>query len=782
MPIICQENFNGGEVSIPIGSRLTLEKRSASLKQLKNGFVHIEGCVSNRAGTIFNAETKYADKKCRIIPFCFNEEQQYIIELGNKYARFITNYGQIVYPSTYGVTYEGAYSFIETVQNSEEKSVYKYQLGDDFVYSAKSETDLAVDDILYSDVELTEIYRSGVSTSLSKGKISAIDKENHTIGVDVDEDKKALRGQVVEVETPYAEKDLFRVKYSQNADTLTLTCRGYKEKELSRYSHYDWILSDIIVKPNIEAPKDLAGTWTGGKENPRTYEYVVTAVNSDYEESIRSNKCSVTGEYEASWGVNEYITLNWEAVAGATEYNIYRNVNGIFGYIGTSETNSFKDDKIEPDIKNSAPIFKNPFDEAGTSDCSTYFQQRKLFGGFEKYLNRFVATQVGTSKNFNITRPLSASDAITINLSEREMNSIKHLLGMDVLIVFTSSAVYKSISSDGTFSASDLPATTFQCNYGSCDVQPATCGRVVLFVQNGGQIVRDLGYTYVSDSYDSTNLIIFARHLFKNKKVVNITFCDEPFHNLYAVMSDGTMNVLTYEKEQKVLGWSQYLTKGKYEDVCKIKDNSRDVAYFVVQRTINGEVKRFIESEASREISGVIGSVFSDCSLIYDGKATSVLSGLEHLANELVSVLADGECYSLTVSNDGKIELPVEASNIVVGLPYEFILETLNIEGEGTKGLKKRIISSSVEIIDSREDFVSVGSNGYFYQNERSYESVNNSDLLFNETIDLYFDTDSTKTASVKIIQNKPLPLCISSLETSIVIEENLLDATSAQN
>ena len=187
MPIVVQESFNGGEVSTPIGSRLSLQKRESSLKKLTNGFVHVEGCVSNRAGTLLDGETKYANRKCRVIPFCFNDTQQYIIELGHKYARFYNNYGVI------------------------------------------------------------------------------------------------MNGDVpYEIVTPYKESDLFKIKYCQNADTVTFTCKGYPAKELSRYGNTDWRLTNIIVTPQISAPTNLTGTWTGESKNPRDYEYVVTAVNADY--------------------------------------------------------------------------------------------------------------------------------------------------------------------------------------------------------------------------------------------------------------------------------------------------------------------------------------------------------------------------------------------------------------------------------------------------------------------------------------------------------------------
>ena len=67
-------------------------------------------------------------------------------------------------------------------------------------------------------------------------------------------------------------------------------------------------------------------------------------------------------------------------MSGASEYNVYRSVNGIFGYIGTAEGTTFTDDNIEPDLSSSAPILKNPFADGQSPGCSCYFQQRKIYG------------------------------------------------------------------------------------------------------------------------------------------------------------------------------------------------------------------------------------------------------------------------------------------------------------------------------------------------------------------------------------------------------------------
>ncbi len=747
---ITQNSFAGGELSPMLYSRNDIQKYAIGLKILKNGFVHQEGAVSNRPGTVLVGEIKNSSEKVRLIPFSFNTEQTYVIEAGNKYFRFITNGGYIIYPDDYGLTYDGVYSV-----NSEEttEEIFAYNLGEKTIYT-KTEIDEGI--VCFLEKEFITEY----------GKVTGIDKQTMQLSIDKDEEKIAKRGQITEIETPYTTDELPFIKYSQNADVLTICHNNHPQIEVSRNSHYDWILKEINFKPKINPPQNLKASWKGSDQNPRTYSYLVTAVSDDDEESNRSEIISAEGRYESSWAVGEEMTITWDSVDNAAEYNIYKSVNGVFGYIGTSKETSFIDDKIEPDLSATAPIEKNPF-ENNYPAVVNYFQQRKVYGCLKNNPQKIVASQTGTSDNFNTSRPLVSTDSISLTIAEREVNEIRHIIALNDLVILTSGGEWKLNGADGSFSATSSLIATPQSFYGCSHVAPVVSGNMILFVQAGGSVLRDLGYTYVSDSYDGSELTIFANHLFKGKQIVDMAYAKEPYRLVWCCMSDGTLNVLTYNRQQEMSAWSRHETDGKFESVVCIREGNEDVAYFVINRNINGITKRYVERMATRIIDKSTDSVFLDCALKYEGAPIDELSGLEHLEGKNVYVNADGGIEQHLVEN-GRIKLSNKASVISVGLPYTFELETLNVEGENTHGLLKIINRISVKIENSREDFVIVGNDGSEYQNPRSLDSINDSSLLLSNNNDNTVSCFYTEEATIHIKQPYPLPLTVLSLSAEV--------------
>lgn len=83
-----QASFSGGEVSPSVQARIDSPAYSSWLKTARNFFVHPQGGASNRTGTVFMGQAKYADKPCRVIPFVLGENESYVLELGKNTCVF----------------------------------------------------------------------------------------------------------------------------------------------------------------------------------------------------------------------------------------------------------------------------------------------------------------------------------------------------------------------------------------------------------------------------------------------------------------------------------------------------------------------------------------------------------------------------------------------------------------------------------------------------------------------------------------------------------------------
>lgn len=90
-----QPSFAGGEVSPHVQARVDDAGYNTWLKTACNFYVHPQGGASNRQGTAFVRETKYADKAARLVPFVLGEEESYVLEFGHNYLRIHTSAGTI---------------------------------------------------------------------------------------------------------------------------------------------------------------------------------------------------------------------------------------------------------------------------------------------------------------------------------------------------------------------------------------------------------------------------------------------------------------------------------------------------------------------------------------------------------------------------------------------------------------------------------------------------------------------------------------------------------------
>lgn len=90
-----QSTFGKGEISPALWGRTDIQSYKTSLKTGRNINIIPQGGFRNRPGTAFSAMVGIGTSRVRLIPFIAATNQAYVIELGQNYARFYTNDGQV---------------------------------------------------------------------------------------------------------------------------------------------------------------------------------------------------------------------------------------------------------------------------------------------------------------------------------------------------------------------------------------------------------------------------------------------------------------------------------------------------------------------------------------------------------------------------------------------------------------------------------------------------------------------------------------------------------------
>lgn len=307
----------------------------------------------------------------------------------------------------------------------------------------------------------------------------------------------------------------------------------------------------------------------------------------------------------------------------------------------------FSDAGDTPDMSLAPPAQANLFSAPNSYPAAvTHYQQRTIYGGSNAEPEKVYASRTGSFKSFTRSTPLQDDDAVSFQLAGKEVNAVKHFLDLDLLIAFTSSEV-KVIRGDGEQGILRPDAINPKkiAKHGIGTLRPIEVADSAIYVQSRGNIVRDLK-PVAAESYEGTDLTVFAAHLFAGKTVVDWDYAEVPNSIIWAALSDGSLVSLTYLREHGIWAWTRHDTDGDVENVCTVPEGDEDRVYLVVKRTINGATKRYIERMASgfvrdvnvratpfstRRIGRYTDMIFMDSALTYNGwntgATTLTLSG-----------------------------------------------------------------------------------------------------------------------------------------------------------
>jgi len=352
----------------------------------------------------------------------------------------------------------------------------------------------------------------------------------------------------------------------------------------------------------------------------------------------------------------------------------------------------------------------------GWPNCATFYQDRLACGGSTEFPDFIAMSEQGLYESFspsNAQGTVLDENGFTARLNSRRSARLKWMVGGDRgLMMGTGGSEYVMTSAEGA----SKPLTPSSAKVedsgtrGSTDTDVLSFGAQVLFVQRFGRQLREFAFVYEADGYKAPSMNLLANHL-GISPFVEMAYASEPHSIVWVRRANGTIVGMTYNRDENVVGWHRHdISGGVVESIAVIpsSDQLQDTLWMVVRRTVNGQEKRYIErlTRFWDFDMTIEQSHFVDCALRYQGEATDVIFGAQHLeGREDIYGLADGIPIGPLTVTEGAIVLDREASDVIIGLGYEAECETSALENgaqDGTaQGKVKRMNGISVNVWES---------------------------------------------------------------------------------
>lgn len=528
-------------------------------------------------------------------------------------------------------------------------------------------------------------------------------------------------------------------------------------------------------------PFQSAGTYSGGtiQFGTKIYNiinpYAVQAIAADgVTTSALSASVSVLNNLDVPGSFN---TIAWSAVAGAQSYNVYKQLNGLYGFIGNTQALTFADNNIAPDMSITPGTPDAVLSGAGNYPSAVcYFQQRRCFGGTNNAPSNVWMSNTGTESMFSYSLPSLDTDRIAFQVAALKADILQHLMPMLQLILLTSESEY-AVSPGGANAVTPTSiAVNPQSYIGASTVQPTIINTTMVYAAARGGHVRELGYAWTVNGYMTGDLSLRAAHLFDGLTIVDQAYSKAPWPIVWFVSSNSSLLGFTYIPEEQLGAWHEHFTEGEFRSIACVAEGDEDVLYAVISRVVNGNPVNYIERMASRVIDPADSSTWffvdSGISQFFDTPVSTV-TGLTWLEGETVAVFADGGLQSQKVVSGGAITLDHAAQNVTVGIPYESTLQTLpaamQLDGYG-QGRMKNINKAWVKVYQSSGILVGPDLDNLKEIAQRTTEPYGSGPSL--QSAELFILTTPSWQANGQtfIRQANPLPLNVVGLTLEVAI------------
>jgi hypothetical protein len=445
-------------------------------------------------------------------------------------------------------------------------------------------------------VHITEVKTSSAATRIVRFEFSTsqayIIEFGNLYCRFIKDNAQIVSGTPVELVTTYLTADLFQLKFAQSADVLYVTHPDYPPRKISRTSDTAWSITNItfsdgpFLNTNVETTTLGLSALTGSVTVTAS---AITGINSDTGfQTTDIGRQIRWKDAAANW---TFLTIT----ARASTTSVTATIDGPDASATTATVNWRLGVWSET---------------TGYPAAVTFHQNRLAFAGPTDNPQRVDLSRTGDFENFAPTEPDATvvdDNGVTNTLSADTVNAIRWLADDEKgLLIGTVGGEWVMRPSD---TGAVLTPSTVQSKrssaYGSANIQPIRAGRAVIFAQKALRKLRELAYVFEDDGFRAPDLTLISEHITRTG-VVDMAYQSEPQSLIWVVLTDGTLVCLTYDRDQKVVGWSRHVvggvsdagsTQAKVESVAVIPnaEGTADELYAVVQRHIDGASVRYIE-------------------------------------------------------------------------------------------------------------------------------------------------------------------------------------------
>jgi len=732
-----QVSFNNGYLSPKARGRADLDLYFSSVGNTSNWLLSVQGPLVKAPGSIFIQEVPDSTKKHRLIPFRARTDQAYQVELGDNTLRVYRDDGIIL---DGGVPLE-----IATPWGEDDLGIIHAFQSADVMWLAhpdyptqrlvrNADDDWAIDtyspvwppfqDLNTTDVVIQSSAETGTITLTASASVEQIGNINVSPtsagGAADDVTFEAATSKIKSQDSGFSQSagalagDNVTVSGTNlNDGTYTFVSyaliSGTHEIEVAEALVNETLaveadsgLINILIQRNAGAAnifaaddvgraiklKEIIGEYHDPWERDRTnsigniddYDKGETCYNDG---SVYVN---ISGDSRSGYrkpihkeGQRSDGKITWEYRHDGEGYAV------ITGYTSPSQVSAQVVKRLPKSVRTAGTkqwAFGSWSDKSGYPSTGALHEGRIFFAGTK---DQPQSVWGSVSDDFESFQSGDEDDkAVTFTL--RDADAIRWLASSNDLEIGTLGGEYIADAKDGGVLRPEDIRVRRQSSTGSSPIQPARVGGTTVFVQRRGfsdngsnvhEFVFDFEFT---NRYVTVDLNQLADDVGVSG-ITSMTYQNEPTRTLWVTTGDGFLWGLTLEKKQGVTGWQKVDLGGIVESVSSIPSDTEawDELWVIVKRGS----KRFVER---LEKPFDANAVYLHSALRYTGTPITVVTGLDHLEGELVSVVADGNVLESRTVVSGQVELDYSAAMVDVGLSYAASVSLLPVEGGSSDG------------------------------------------------------------------------------------------------